>query len=301
MKIIVNADDFANSENMSDIICKCFDEGPLNSTSIMINSISLEKSLEKLKSRDKMRTSLHLNIAEGIPVSSPSKIGYLVDNNGKFCKSFEAILFDYYFGSHSKKELIKKQIKEEYRNQILLYAQKLQSNCINIDSHQHYHTIPFISDILIELNKELDISFSYIRVPKEPFFFDISRFKDLKNYFGLNIVKHLLLNFLSISLIKKIKKNDILYSEFFVGVLFTGNMTFNSIKKALRRYKKDQTVEILLHPAYLSSKEVLNWKNDKFKDFYTNENRKEEMEILLSSQFKDFIQRLNKGIYEQTN
>ncbi|MDX1808370.1 MAG: ChbG/HpnK family deacetylase [Sulfurospirillaceae bacterium] len=296
MKIIVNADDFANSVHMSEVICKCFDDGELNSTSIMINAHDLDASLELLKTRPNMRTSLHLNIAEGNPISKAGDIGYLLDSNGKFCKSFEMIVFDYYLGSSSKKELIKTQIKEEYKNQIILYAQKLQKNEISVDSHQHYHTIPFLSDILVELNHELkDIKISYIRVPKEPFFIDLSSFRDLKNYFGLNIIKHLLLNFFSKQLARKLAVHKISYSDIFVGVLFTGNMTFNSIKKALQSYKGDKTVEILLHPAYLSKVENSAWSDDKFKDFYTDPNRKKEMQILLSNEFKDFIQKLNKA------
>lgn len=294
MKIIINADDFANSLNMSEIICECFQKGSLNSTSIMINSIYLDESLEKLSKLSDMRTSLHLNIAEGIPISKPLDIKYLVDDNGNFCKSFENVVFDYYLGNKAKKHTIKEQIKEECKNQILLYSEKINSKSINVDSHQHYHTIPFISDILIELNRELDINISYIRVPNEPFFLELSSLKDLKNYLGLNVIKHFLLNFLSRQLINKLKENSIDYRKIFVGVLFTGNMTFGSIKKALINNKNDGDIEILLHPAYLSQKEELAWKDDKFKKFYTNKNRKQEMDILLSYDFKQFIKNLTK-------
>jgi len=298
LKIIINADDFANSLNMSDIICKCFQKGSLNSTSIMINSTYLDESLEKLNKLSGIRTSLHLNIAEGKPISKPLDIDYLLDDKGKFCKSFENILFDYYFKNQEKKYMIKQQIKEEYKNQILLYSEKINSKSINIDSHQHYHTIPFISDILIELNRELNINISYIRVPKEPFFIEMGSFKDLKNYFGLNIIKHFLLNFLSNQLVKKLKQNGIDYSEIFVGVLFTGNMTFGSIKKALLSVEKNVNIEILLHPAYLSKEEDLVWKDDKFKKFYVNKHRQEEMDILLSHDFKKLINNTKKAIYE---
>ncbi|NOX15712.1 MAG: ChbG/HpnK family deacetylase, partial [Epsilonproteobacteria bacterium] len=211
---------------------------------------------------------------------------------------FERILFDYYLGNRAKKEKIRREIKQEYKNQILLYSQKLECSLVNIDSHQHYHAIAFISDILIELNSELDINISYVRVPKEPFFIEISSLKDLKNYFGLNIIKHFLLNFLSKQLIKKLKKNNIDYNEIFIGVLFTGNMTFGSIKKALFGYTLDKDIEILLHPAYLSNEEKLAWKNDKFKKFYIDENRKNEMDILLSNDFKNLIKNLKKAINE---
>lgn len=299
MNIIVNADDFANSPNMSDIICRCFDEGALNSTSIMINSPQLDYSLEKLSQRPELRKSLHLNIAEGKPVSNPADVMYLIDSNNLFCKSFETILFEYYFGTSSKREQIKKHIKEEYKNQILLYAKKLNIQSINIDSHQHYHTIPFIADILIALQKELNIKFTYIRTPSEPFFIDLSSFGNLKNYLGLNLIKHLLLNFLSHSLKKKLSKNNISHSDLFVGVLFTGNMTFNSIKKALGLRTNAQTVEILLHPAYLSKTEAHSWDESKFKNFYIDPNREKEMDVLLLGEFQAYLKTLQKEAHEK--
>lgn len=295
--MIINADDYANSIHMSEIIGRCAKDGILNSTSIMINSKYLDGSLEKLQNLD-IRTSLHLNIAEGAPVSETNRLSYLA-KDGCFIKSFEQIVFDYYLSSKNKKEIIKSEIKEEYKNQILLYSQKLNTNEINIDSHQHYHTIPFISDILIELSKELPLRISYVRIPKEPFFIDLSKFIYVKNYLGLNIIKHLLLNLFSTQLIEKLQDNNINYNDVFVGVLFTGNVTFSSIRKALKN-KNFNTLEILLHPGCLSKEEQSTWKNDKFKEFYSSENRKNEMEVLLSKDFKNYCQSL-KVVKGQTN
>ena len=296
MKIIVNADDFANSVHISEVICDCYDNGALNATSIMITASDLDASLALLETRPNMRTSLHLNISEGTPISKPENIAYLVDENGKFCKSFETVVFDYYLGNAQKKQSIKHQIKEEYKNQIELYAMKLQKTDISLDSHQHYHTIPFVSDILMELSCELqDIHFTYIRVPQEPFFICLDSLKDIKNYLGLNIIKHLLLNFFSHQLRRKLVANKIACSDIFAGVLFTGHMTYLSIVKALARYDYKQSVEILLHPAFLSEAEDKVWAEDKFKEFYINQHRKNERDILLSDRFQAFIKKLNKA------
>ena len=292
MKIIINADDFANSLNMSDIIMRCAKDGILNSTSIMINSPYLDESILKLENAN-IRTSLHLNIAEGRPISSQNELNYLLQD-GKFSKSFEKVVLGYYFGTKQKREIIKNDIKAEFKNQILLYSKKLHTKEINLDSHQHYHTIPFIVDILIELKKELDLDISYVRVPKEPFFIDLSSIENIKNYLGLNIIKHILLNFFSKGLIKKLKRYGIKHNDAFVGVLFTGNVTFNSIKKAIKKINTSKCVEILLHPGYLSLEENSKYKDDKFKQFYINKGRKKEMQVLLSQEFRYFIETREK-------
>jgi len=297
LNIIINADDFANSMAMSETICRCFDEGMLTSTSMIINTPYVEDALEKLRKRPSLRTSLHLNITEGKSLSDTKKIAYLVDEKGLFCKRYETILINYYFGNLTQKQIIKAAIKAEYTAQITRYAALLKTQTINIDSHQHYHTIPFISDILIELSQELPYQVTYVRVPKEPFFFEVSSLRDLKNYCGLNLIKHFLLNLFSNQLARKLQAHHITCNASFIGVLFTGNMTLSSIQKALQKCPKDGLIEILLHPGFLAESEAKVWAESPFKTFYAHPHRKEEMEILLSPTFKSLIQSITGNHY----
>ncbi|QIR75864.1 ChbG/HpnK family deacetylase [Sulfurospirillum diekertiae] len=297
MNIIINADDFANSMAMSETICRCFDEGMLTSTSMMINTPYVEDAFEKIRQRPSLRVSLHLNIAEGKPLADTKEIAYLVDEKGFFCKRYETILTHYYFGNVMQKKIIKSAIKAEYAAQITRYATLLGTETIHLDSHQHYHTIPFISDILIELSQELPYQITYVRVPKEPFFLELSSFRDLKNYCGLNIIKHFLLNLFSHQLARKLKAHHITCNTSFIGVLFTGNMTLASIQKALQKCHQEDLIEILLHPGFLAEAEATKWSESPFKTFYTHPHRKEEMEILLSPIFKTFIQSIAGNHY----
>jgi len=290
LKIIINADDFANSVAMSETICHCFDEGILTSTSMMVNTPYGEDALEKLRQRPSLRTSLHLNIAEGRPLADIKEIAYLLDKKGLFCRRYETILVNYYFGNVPKKKSIKAAIKAEYTAQITRYATLLGTQTIHLDSHQHYHTIPFISDILIELAQELPYQVTYVRVPRELFFLEVSSFRDLKNYCGLNIIKHCLLNLFSYQLTRKLKAHGMTCNTSFIGVLFTGNMTLASIEKALQKCHQEDLIEILLHPGFLKENEAKTWEESPFKTFYTHSHRKEEMEILLNPMFKTLIE-----------
>lgn len=287
-KIFIHADDFGDSLHISKSIIECFDKGALNSTSIIVNSTSLNDSLELIKDK-KIRKVLHLNIAEGKAISN-QKFQYLTDKNSHFFRSWQRVVFEYYcISNQDKKELIKKEIKEEFRNQILLYCEKLQTKDINIDSHQHYHEIPFITDILIELKDEMDINILNIRVTKERFFWAISSFSDLKNYLGINFFVHFLLNFLANKMIKKFNKLGIKYNDAFIGVLFSGDMTLKAIQKGFEKTEDSKEVEVLLHPGYLSKEEKPRFKNDQFKIFYISKNRKKEMNVLLSDELVRFL------------
>ena len=138
------------------------------------------------------------------------------------------------------------------------------------------------------------MNISYVRVPKEPFFIDVSALQNIKNYLGLNIIKHILLNFFSKSMMQKLKRDNIECNDAFIGVLFTGNVTLNSIKKAMQKIKDAKITEILLHPGYLSPQENRVRKDDKFKRFYTDKGRLNEMQVLLLPEFRDYMNRVNK-------
>ena len=288
MNVFIHADDFGDSFNISKAIYTCYEKGILNSTSIIVNSKYFERSLKLIKNKN-IRKVLHLNIAEGKPLCDKNFI-YLTDKNGEFFRSWQRVVVDYYFFSNkNKKELIKSEIKEELKTQILFYCDKLETKNINIDSHQHYHTIPFITDILIELKEEMNINILNIRVTKEPFFFAIESFNDLKNYFGINFLVHFLLNFLAKKMIKKFDKHNIKYNDAFIGVLFSSDMTQKAIIKGLEKTKTCKNTEILLHPGFLSKTEEKLFKNDKFKKWYVSKNRKKELRVLLSSKFSLFF------------
>jgi len=278
-QIFIHADDFGNTKNISKSIYKCYKEGALNSTSIIINSPFFEESLMLIKNEN-IRKVLHLNIMEGKAISR--NLTFLTNKKGEFFRSWQRLVFEYYcLYSTKKKALIRQEIKEEYRNQITLYCSKMQTKEINIDSHQHTHTIPFVTDILIELIDEMDIDVVNVRVTKEKFFWAIESLNDLKNYLGINVLVHFLLNHLSDRMIKKFEKAGIKYNDAFVGVLFSGDMTYTAIQKGLAKVKDAKTVEVLLHPGYISEEEKALFDDNQFKRWYTSKNRKKEMDVLL--------------------
>ena len=290
MNPIVHADDFGNSLHMSEVIAACYRDGVLTSTSVMITADKIDQSLEVLRTLPGIQTSLHLNIAEGKPVSPPTEIPYLVNEEGEFHRGFATVVRDYYLGSRRKREAIRQQIRHEFHSQIIRYTRKLQVDTVRIDSHQHYHTIPFVADIVMELAAETNIG--YVRLPDEPFFVSLRSWGDLRNYFGVNLIKHVLLNALSRGLRRKLDRHGIAHNDCFVGVLFTGNVTLDSIGAALKKCPGDRETEILLHPGSLSPEEAAGRKRDTFTAFYTHPHRKREEVILRSEAFRKLLSSL---------
>ncbi len=288
MKIIFNADDFGISEENTQNISDCFDYG-LDSCSVIVNNnyVTREIIRNKIFSKNK-KTNLHLNLIEGTAITQ-SKENYeknfITNKHNTFDNSFIKLIFIYYFSLGDKKKLVKKQIKEEIENQIKKYIYITNKyDFISIDSHQHVHLIPFIFDIILDLSKKYKIK--YIRTTKEILLIDellISFFSNLSN-----IIKLYALNYFSYLAKKKLHKFEIKTCKYFFGVMFTGKITSDKIKKYLKKLKNDKdTLEILLHPGFINKKENNDFfKNSKFKNYYSSIDRKIEKKNFTSGKIQ---------------
>lgn len=285
MKLLIHADDLGNSKAISDNILDCFGpELPLSGTSIMANGYAFDyaaKAFNQLEGN--YRLGVHINLMEGPACLGADEIPLLVDEQGYFRHSFQSLLGAYY-GSSKSRTAIAVQVKAEMRAQIKAVADYLPAgSLLHIDGHQHFHMIPFIFKLLIQLHQEFPIG--YIRIAREPFFLHLKA-KGIFNYIGLNIVKHFLLNFLAKKCFKLLEGTGIKSSDYFIGVLFTGNITIDSIHKALtvleeKHPDKDLVVEVLMHPGGADKAETDLWqKYPHLVDYYCSSYRRGEKALL---------------------
>lgn len=288
MRFIINADDYGRSKGITDNISECFDKGCLTSVSIPVVGNSPEYAFEELKKRSKLRSVLHLDLIEGKPLSSRDEIPALVNKDGRFFMSFLTLWLEYFLTQD--KESLKNQVKIELKAQIDKYINLLGGDReLNIDSHQHMHLVPFVFEALIELSSEY--KFNYIRIVKEPFFISLDGESAIRSYLGPNLIKHFLLNKLCGKYAGILREKSIKYPDYFIGTLFTGYMTSNSIKSALKQIKnKDGKVEILIHACKAVKGEEHFWDHiPGLKRYYYSKFRDQEKEILLSDEFKKLV------------
>ena len=190
MKLIISADDLGRSRAVTDNIFSCFD-GVLSSASIMANGDDYDHAITVFnRDFNHHRLGIHLNITEGRACLPPEQIPLLVDNEGYFQHSFFSLLMTYYTGNRAKREAIRSQVELEVRAQIEKVFDSIGDNAgINVDGHQHIHTLPFVFDSLLAIGKTLPIS--YVRLPREKFFLLIKK-NTITNYLGPNLIKHIL-------------------------------------------------------------------------------------------------------------
>ncbi len=88
MKLILNADDFGLTEAVNLGIVECFKAGVVKATTLMMNQPGTEHAIELYKQGLIPEVGLHFTVTTGKPLSSPSLVPSLVDENGDFhCKT----------------------------------------------------------------------------------------------------------------------------------------------------------------------------------------------------------------------
>lgn len=277
-EIKLHADDLGFTKEINKNISKSIDEGAVKSVSLIVNGYALDDAIEKIYSKN-IVSYIHLNLSLGKPISKDILVSkYLCDQNQYFNLSFIKLFFYNFILSKIKRDNLKNAIKIELEKQIQTYIKKTNKTNIYIDSHEHFHLLPIILDAILLLKKKYNIR--KIRVPKEKInFFDIM---NLYNF--VNILKVLILNKLSINLIKKIKLSNIKFNKFFIGVLNTNNMKIKNILKCINKLnvKDYNELIILIHPGYSPYNEGKYFKKRKEWAYFNSKKRLDELNLSIN-------------------
>jgi predicted glycoside hydrolase/deacetylase ChbG (UPF0249 family) len=282
-KVYIHADDLGLSKGITNGILTALDRQGLNSVSLVPNGYAFDYAVNELKKRPGVRRAIHLNFAEGKPVGDSKGLKRILDSNGEFRLSFLTLWLKYFFSGGRTKAELKSGIRAEIRAQVAAVTREFDGALeAHIDSHQYYHMIPFIFDALLELRDELKIK--YIRIPREPFFIHIDSLAAAGNYVGQNILKHIVLNVLSLRCVKKLKAAGIAHNDYLIGILFSGNMTAAAARKALRKIRNrtiEHGVEVVFHPGVAAEDEKRYWADRPVNyRFYFSRSRDRELQEL---------------------
>src|SRR5712692_2782801 len=81
-QLIVNADDFGLTEQVSRGILDAHREGIVTSTTLMANGGAFDAAVTLARRSPRLRVGVHLNLTQGAPVSPAFRIPTLVDTRG---------------------------------------------------------------------------------------------------------------------------------------------------------------------------------------------------------------------------
>ncbi|MBQ2811168.1 MAG: ChbG/HpnK family deacetylase, partial [Alphaproteobacteria bacterium] len=202
-KIIFNADDFGISLGVNQAIVKAYNEGVLNSASLMVNQKYAKDAVKLHKDMPNLALGLHVNLTNEYSAAKAEDIFLLVDKNGKFKNGFLKL----FLLSMLRPKKFKQQAKIEIEAQIQK-AIKMGVNLSHIDSHRHVHMIPAVFDIFKEMMAKYGIKKT--RVMNENLFMTLKTNKNKSYLFDGGLVKYGLL--LLFSMINSYKSKTYFYT-----------------------------------------------------------------------------------------
>ena len=283
-KIEFHADDYGLFPTQSHRILDCHRNGNLNGISVMTNSAHLAECMSDMHLfSEEVAVSVHLNLIEG---RSLSGVPLLTDEAGNLSGSFGKLLLRSYLPGRNR---YRQQLKQELSAQIGEIRKYFpEGTPVRLDGHAHYHMIPVVFDAMMDVIREENLPVSYIRIPREYLRIYLPHLKNLQEFSPINIVKVMILNFLSLRAeirYGKILKN--LEKKLFMGVFLSGRMYYENVIHLLPgalalAEKLGMGLEILGHPGGVFEQEdIARITAPEDAAFLTNDLRNREKSLFL--------------------
>ena len=265
-KLIINADDFALHHSVNKGIITASEEGVLTSTSIIPSGAFFDEAVKMAILNKKIGIGVHLTLVHERPILPIARVKSLITTKNLFHNNYL--------------EFIKKMLNNEINYQEVyaeLSAQikAVQKNGITIthlDSHQHLHILPKITDIVLQLAQEYNIK--SIRIPDEALFFTGGYPWTVNRMIGRT----------GLSILAKMARlkigKKLFMPDHFFGMLAGGNMKEEYLLQIIKTLPAGIT-EIMMHPAE-SNFEMK-------KHYYWDYCWQDELKALLSERIKKEI------------
>jgi len=212
--VIANADDFGLNSTINVAILYCFENGIVNSTSMMVNTGFFEESVQLIQKNPVVsNVGIHINLAEGKPVTGFNDRKY-IDHNGNW--DFAKVNNKFNFLNRAEKESFKKEIDAQI-DKALSSGLKIT----HIDSHCHLHNLPCFYQLFLAVAKQHKLKIRLAQTYFEGSYLNFYYRKYINAVF---------------------KKSDCNYSDYFENP--------NVFLKRSGPVDTRQTVELMLHPDY---------------------------------------------------
>lgn len=247
-------------------IFKGFDDGYINSSSIMTNCDYFDEAVDMLKTRQGLKIGIHLNLTYGMPLNHSDSY---TDNDGKFNLGYLQLIYKSIFDKH-----FLRLVKIEFESQIKK-ALKKNINISHLDSHRHIHLIPNIYKVVFSLSEKYNIE--RVRLVNENFFNSIYLTKKFNFFLNGGIVKFFLLKLFTI-----INRNygDKYKQTNFYSILFTGCIDKNFLYKILNS-NSNSNYEIAVHPSNINLDKNISFYNQAEKSYRLSKDRLRELSNIL--------------------
>ncbi len=244
-KLRITADDFGCTHSINEAIEILHKIGIVNYAAIMVQGDEIDEAIKIAKRNNRLSIGLHFTITDELSLSKRNSI---TDNNFNLFPRKKLLI------RCSTLRIKKKDVEIELENQINF----LKENDINIsfiNGHQHGHTLPIISEVILDYAKKNNL---YVRSINQKYRKDNDAFINV-----YNILKYIFYARFNRLLRKKnIKTNNLLISSFNTS---NQDYSLNGIRKSFSAINKEikyDIIEYMVHPAATISGLKRYWYND---------------------------------------
>ncbi len=121
---------------------------------------AVHDAIERARRLKGLGVGLHITLADGRPVLSPSAVPALVDRNGRFRDGLVGVGFNWFFNPMARAQLVR-EISAQFQ---AFAATGLVLDHVNVHQHQHLH--PTVATLVTRIGRRYGML--AIRIPDEP-------------------------------------------------------------------------------------------------------------------------------------
>lgn len=159
VNVLANADDFGYSNSVNKAISFCFENGYINSATLLTNTAAFEEAVYMIKDNSSIcNIGVHINLAEGIPLTNVSPVFLKPDGSWDLQKTGNPLNW---LGNAEKKALQ----KEIYAQVEKARAHGVQLN--HMDSHYHLHALPGMFNLFLNVATHFNLKMRLAQTYRE--------------------------------------------------------------------------------------------------------------------------------------
>ena len=158
-RLVVNADDLGLTTGVNDGIFDAHERGILTSASLFANAPATSDAIRRATSHPSLGLGAHLTLVDGCPTLPPAQIPTLVEDDGRFRRSWKPFIVACLQGHVSLVEL---------ERELTAQIERLLDDGValtHLDGHKHVHGYPPIFAVVARLAVRFGIP--VVRVPYE--------------------------------------------------------------------------------------------------------------------------------------
>jgi predicted glycoside hydrolase/deacetylase ChbG (UPF0249 family) len=237
--LVVNADDLGLTVGVNDGIFDAHDHGILTSASLFASAPATFDAIRRARSRPSLGVGVHLALVDGTPTLPPSRVPTLVEDDGRFRRSWKPFIVACLRGKVSLAEV---------ELELTAQVERLRSAGVrptHLDAHKHVHAYPPVFAIVARLARRFGVP--VLRVPYERWP-SIAGDDDRRGTMRLQA----LLNAATLPWARRDYRTAASHdvrTPHFIGRIHTGILSVDALAGLVRALQPGVT-ELMVHPGY---------------------------------------------------